>query len=91
MKKGLNGENKGGGGSSGGSVVLSNVKGCTHRVTEVDIDASKGLVDLCVHFFVTLEDIQRNGYRQKKFLLLFRLNSNMLDISLALSSFSYQN
>ena len=28
----------------------------------VDIDASKGLVDLWAHFFVAVEDIYRNGY-----------------------------
>ena len=32
----------------------------------VDIDASKGFVDLWVHFFVAIEDIHRNGYRQKR-------------------------
>ena len=31
----------------------------------VDIDASKGFVDLWVHFFVVIEAIHRNGYRQK--------------------------
>ena len=31
----------------------------------VDIDASKGFVDLWIHFFVAIVDIHRNGYRQK--------------------------
>ena len=31
----------------------------------VDIDASIGLVDLWVHFFVAIEDIHRNGYQRK--------------------------
>ena len=31
----------------------------------VDIDASKGFVDLWVHLFVAIEDIHRNGYRLK--------------------------
>ena len=31
----------------------------------VDIDASKGFVDLCVHFFVAIVDIHRNGYQPK--------------------------
>ena len=31
----------------------------------VGIDASKGFVDLWVHFFVAIVDIHRNGYRQK--------------------------
>ena len=31
----------------------------------VDIDASKGFVDLCVHFFVAIVDIHQNGYRRK--------------------------
>ena len=29
-----------------------------------DIDASKGFIDLWVHFFVAIEDIQRNWYRR---------------------------
>ena len=32
----------------------------------VYIDASKGFVDLWVYFFVAIEDIHRNGYRQKR-------------------------
>ena len=31
----------------------------------VGIDASKGFVNLWVHFFVGIVDIHRNGYRQK--------------------------
>ena len=31
----------------------------------VDIDASKGFVDLWEHFFVPIEDIHRNGYRRE--------------------------
>ena len=29
------------------------------------VDASKGFVDLWVHFFGAIEDIHRNGYRRK--------------------------
>ena len=32
----------------------------------VYIDASKGFVDLWVHFFVAIEDIHRNEYQQKR-------------------------
>ena len=31
----------------------------------VDIDASKGFVDLWVNFFVAIEDIHQNGYQGK--------------------------
>ena len=33
----------------------------------VDIDASKGFIDLWVHFFVAIEGIHRNWYRQTCF------------------------
>ena len=38
------------------------VKGIDGSLTIVDIDASKGFVDLWVHFFVAIENIHRNGY-----------------------------
>ena len=44
----------------------------------VDIDASKGFVDLWEHFFLATEHIHRNGYRLKVQILGF--NSNMLNI-----------
>ena len=31
----------------------------------VDIDTSKGFIALWVHFFVAIEDIQRNWYQRK--------------------------
>ena len=34
-------------------------------LTIVGIDASKGFVDLWVHFFLAMECIHRNGYRRK--------------------------
>ena len=37
----------------------------------VNIDASKGFIDLWVHFFVAIEDIHRNGYRWKRCLFGF--------------------
>ena len=37
----------------------------------VGIDASKGFVDLWVHFFAAIVDIHRNGYRQKVLFLGF--------------------
>ena len=37
----------------------------------VYIDALKGFVDLWVHFFVAIEDIHRNGYRQKRCFFCF--------------------
>ena len=33
-------------------------------------DASKGFVNLWVNFVVVIEDIHRNGYRQKRFFLV---------------------
>ena len=57
----------------------------------VDSDASKGFINLWVHFFVAIKDINRNGYRRKRCFFLFQLNSNMLNISLAMVIFSYQN
>ena len=57
----------------------------------VDIDASKGFINLWVHFIVAIKDINRNGYRRKRYFFWFRLNSNMLNISLAMVIFSYQN
>ena len=33
------------------------------RLAIIDIDESKGFVDLWVHFFVAIEDIHRNWYR----------------------------
>ena len=32
----------------------------------IDIDASKGIIALWVHFFVAIDGIHRNGYRQKR-------------------------
>ena len=55
----------------------------------VDIDASKGFVDLWVHFFVAIEDIHRNGYQRKIKFFWFRLNSKVLNISFAMGMFSY--
>ena len=46
----------------------------------VAIDASKGFIDLWIHFFVAIEDIHRNW---------FRLNSNMFNISFSMGMFSY--
>ena len=57
----------------------------------VNIDASKGFNDLWVHFFVAIEDIHRKLYRRKWCFFLFRLNSNMFNISFSLSIFFYQN
>ena len=37
----------------------------------VDIDVSKGFVDLWIHFFVVLEDIHLNGYQQKMCIFRF--------------------
>ena len=42
------------------------------RLAIVYIDASKGFVHLWVHFFVAIEDINRNGYQQKKVFFWFR-------------------
>ena len=53
----------------------------------VDIDASKGFIDLWVHFFVVIEDNHFDG----KGVFWFRLNSNMFNISLAMVIFSNQN
>ena len=39
----------------------------------VNIDASKGYIDLWVHFFVAVEDIHRNWYRRKWCFLAFDL------------------
>ena len=51
------------------------------------IDASKGFIDLWVHFFVAIEDNHFDG----KGVFWFRLNSNMFNISLAMVIFSNQN
>ena len=40
----------------------------------VAIDASKGFIDLWVHSFVAIEDIQQNWYRRKWCFFLFRQN-----------------
>ena len=77
-----------------GMTVQIQVKGCTHRAMEpfngfqlLDFNASKGLVALCVHFFVAIEGIHQNG----KGVFLFQLNANMLNISFTMGMFSYQN
>ena len=36
------------------------------RLAMIDIDASKGLVDLWEHFFVAIVAIHRNGYQWKR-------------------------
>ena len=36
------------------------------RLAMIDIDESKGLVDLWEHFFVVMVSIHRNGYRWKR-------------------------
>ena len=40
-------------------------KGVYPQRDDADIDASKGFIDLWVHFFVAIEDIHRNWYRRK--------------------------
>ena len=55
----------------------------------IDIDALKGFIALWAHFFVAIDGIHRNGYRQKRFSFWFQLNLNMSNISFAMGMFTY--
>ena len=66
---------------------LKEVKGVYHQsdgsLATVDIDASKGLIDQWEYFFVA------KWFSMEEVFFLFRLNSNMFNISFSMGMFSY--